>query len=463
MKKLGVVITDGVGFRNFILSDFMNQANLVFDEVIILSCLPKEVYKEKVDLNKVIELDVFTEHFSTWLLRKLKEVTHLQIFAPNNFGINANLEKNYSKAFNFRGLATRLIFVWSRYIKSEKWINRYNKWQQKSFANNRTTKDYEKIINNQNLDLLFFTHQRPSYIAPLIYVANKLKVKTASFIFSWDNLTSKGRMAGDFDYYLVWSNLMKNELLHFYPSINYENIEIVGTPQFEPYVMPKYFMEKKAFFDKFGLNEYLIITYSCGDVSTSKNDPLYVEIIAKAIMENRITNPVNFIVRTSPAEEPTRFNQIKNDYPLIVWNYPKWVQARSEHAELWSQRIPSEEDILDLRALMCYSAININMCSTMSLDFMLFDKNVINPVLGNSQNKLYDDQKYLSYKHYEAVVESGAVDIAKSENELIDFINENMENPNRKLQNQKKILELQIGKPLKGTGKRIAETLRQWS
>lgn len=35
MKNLGVVITDGVGFRNFILTDFIKEAKTNFDEVII--------------------------------------------------------------------------------------------------------------------------------------------------------------------------------------------------------------------------------------------------------------------------------------------------------------------------------------------------------------------------------------------------------------------------------------------
>jgi hypothetical protein len=41
MKKLGIVITDGVGYRNFILSDFISATNQIFDEVVIFSCLPK--------------------------------------------------------------------------------------------------------------------------------------------------------------------------------------------------------------------------------------------------------------------------------------------------------------------------------------------------------------------------------------------------------------------------------------
>jgi hypothetical protein len=39
---------------------------------------------------------------------------------------------------------------------------------------------------------------------------------------------------------------------------------------------------------------------------------------------------------------------------------------RDNHAEAWSQRIPSTEDIKDLRALL-HIDLNVNMCSTMSL------------------------------------------------------------------------------------------------
>lgn len=42
-------------------------------------------------------------------------------------------------------------------------------------------------------------------------------------------------MATTFDQYLVWSALMKSELLRFYPQTNEKQVEIVGTPQFEPY------------------------------------------------------------------------------------------------------------------------------------------------------------------------------------------------------------------------------------
>ena len=35
MKKLGIVITDGFGFRNFILSDFLVEAEKTFDGLLV--------------------------------------------------------------------------------------------------------------------------------------------------------------------------------------------------------------------------------------------------------------------------------------------------------------------------------------------------------------------------------------------------------------------------------------------
>lgn len=459
MKKLAVVITDGVGFRNFILTDFLQEAEKKFDEVVILSFLPKSVYTTNC---RVVELEAFQENFKTWFFRKLKDVAHLKLHQKNNFGIQDNLNINKSKARNARGFATRFIFKITTFFHSESFIQRVNSWQQFTFKNNPITKQQGKLLKEEQFDLLFFTHQRPPYIATLVYEAEKINLKTGCFIFSWDNLASKGRMAANFDFYLVWSDLMKSELLQFYSKVKPNAIEVVGTPQFEPYVLDRYKTSKEFFCSKFDLDaNKKTICFSCGDISTSKNDELYIETIANAIEKNEIEN-INFIVRTSPAEDPIRFESFIAKYPFIKWNYPKWPLSRKGHQEEWSQRIPSIEDVQDLRALLEYSDLNINMLSTMSLDFIQFGKPVINMVFGNATNNLYDDQRFLKYEHIVNVVNSNATKIVKNEIELIDGINDYLENPSFDKENRNYLLKLQVSKPLQDTGKRIASTLVQW-
>lgn len=444
------------------LSDFLMEAQQQFDEVVILSFLPKGVCEGHTDC-RVIELPVLREGFSTWFFRKAKELAHLQLHKKGNFGITDNLQTNSSTAKTPRGRATRLLLKWTAQFHSESWIARYTRLQAQSFKNNTITKGYQNLLEKEDFNLLFFTHQRPPYLAPLAYAAQNKRIPAVSFIFSWDNLASKGRMAADFDKYIVWSELMKQELLQFYSRTQPETVKVAGTPQFEPYVLARYKTEKEDFYRRFNLNaERKTICFSCGDISTSKNDELYISILANAIQNKMIPN-VNLLVRTSPAEDPIRFQGLAEKFPFIQWNYPDWKLSRENHPEPWSQRVPSEADVRDLRAILEHSDLNINMLSTMSLDFMQFDKPVVNPVFGNETNGLYNDQRFLQYAHIEYLVNSGATKIAKNEAELLEAVNFYLEHPEADRENRKQLVDLEVGCPLEGTGKRIANYLKEWA
>lgn len=464
MKKLGIVITDGVGFRNFIMSDFIVEASKEFEKITIYSGLPSGAFHSIAEPKVTIkELDVYIEGKATWFFRKWKEVAHLQKH-QSFFGIKDNLDLGYPSANSLRGLLTKLIYFGTRFIHSEASILLVEKLQFLSFSRNKITRSYFQLLEQDQPTHLFFTHQRPPYVAPILYAAQQLKIPASTFIFSWDNLASKGRMLGIFDFFLVWSDLMKKELLYFYPNTRSENVKVVGTPQFEPYVMQKYQTSPENFYKKFNLDSDLkTICYSCADVSIGKNDSIVIRAIANAIKNNQIKEKVQLLVRTSPAEDDARFKEIRNQFPEILWDVPKWILTRENHAETWSQRVPSQEDVFDLRAILEYVDLNVNMCSTMSLDFMLFDKPVINTVFGNSQNGLYDDQRFLDYGHFKKVVESGSVTIARKEAELIEQINQALSHPRERTVQRKAMIDLQISEPLKGTSKRIAAILSHFN
>ncbi|MBX9808561.1 MAG: hypothetical protein K2X95_12285, partial [Flavobacteriaceae bacterium] len=398
MKKLGIVITDGVGFRNFIMSDFISEAAKQFDSITIYSGLPISAFHSIPQSTITIkELDVFVEGKFTWFFRKWKEVAHLQKH-QSFYGMKDNLVTGYPKNNSPRSLLVKLIYFFTHFIHSNGSILWAEKLQFLSFSKNKITKSYMQLLKKDQPSHVFFTHQRPPYVAPFLYAAQKLKIPVSTFIFSWDNLASKGRMLGAFDFFMVWSTLMKEELHYFYPNVKENEVKVVGTPQFEPYVMSKYQSSAEDFFTKFGLDvDKKIICYSCADISIGSNDPVVISAIAKAIRNSTITTQTQLLVRTSPAEDDKRFKTVKDAFPEIRWNVPKWILTRENHAEPWSQRVPSEEDITDLRSLLEYVDLNVNMCSTMSLDFMLFDKPVINTVFGNSENGLYNDQRFLKY------------------------------------------------------------------
>lgn len=464
MKKLGIVITDGVGFRNFIMSDFLAEATQEFDSITLYSGLPISAYEAVLPSQITIqELDVYVESKLVWFFRKWKEVAHLQKHQAF-YGMKDNLQAGYPKNNSARSLLVKLIYGCTRLIHSDASILLAEKLQFLFFSKNKITQSYLKLLQEDPPTHLFFTHQRPPFLAPFLYAAQQLKIPTSTFIFSWDNLASKGRMLGTFDYFLVWSHLMQSELLYFYPMVKKDQVKVVGTPQFEPYVMAKYKSTAEAFYAQFQLDANLkTICYSCADISIGANDAVVIKSIANAIRNNAIKTPVQLLVRTSPAEDDSRFKSIREEFPEIRWNVPQWILTRENHTESWSQRVPSEGDVKDLRSLLENVDLNINMCSTMSLDFMLFDKPVINTVFGNPENGLYNDQRFLNFGHFKRVVESQSVTIAKNETELITQINQALENPKERTVERKAMIDLQISEKLEGTSKRIAFFLKNIS
>jgi hypothetical protein len=458
-KTLGLVITDGVGYRNFMLSPFTAEVQQVFNHTVIFSGLPQHVFKD-LDSSRftVVELPVYREGKRQWFWRKLREIAHLRMF-PDNDGILDNLKMNYRNGWRLNDLLVKMIYAWTSIAPNEKSVQRFEKYRDRSILRTDAFKSVKKILTDNPVDILFFTHQRPPFIALLTTAAKKQAIPTASFIFSWDNLASKGRMAASFDHYLVWSDLMKDELQEFYKKVQANQIHVVGTPQFEPYVLDEFKKDHDWMLRKFDLDpDKKIICYSCADQSIGPNDPIVIATIAGAIQEGKIEN-AQLLVRTSPAEDPSRFDDVRKKFPHIKWNYPHWKLTRENHPELWSQRIPFKEDIAELRSILEYADLSINMCSTMSLDFMLFDKPVINTVFGNLENGLYNDQRFLKYQHYKNVIDSGAVVIAKTPVQLVDQINQSLDAPQLRLDNQQRLLDLQIKQPLTGTSRRFVRTL----
>src|SRR5690606_28669792 len=112
-----------------------------------------------------------------------------------------------------------------------------------------TYKNCKKVLEIEKPDFIFCTNQRPvNSIAPLT-AAQDLGIPTGTFIFSWDNLP-KATMVVEPDYYFVWSELMRKELLNYYPFISSKNIFISGSPQFEPHFDPQLRMSREQFFEE---------------------------------------------------------------------------------------------------------------------------------------------------------------------------------------------------------------------
>ena len=321
---------------------------------------------------------------------------------------------------------------------------------------------YRRTFQTLRPSVVFASHQRPPEVLAPVLAARSLGIPTATFVFSWDNLTSKGRILAPFEHYLVWSALMREELLRFYPSVAPEQVHVVGTPQFEPYTDRSLEWTRQDFCARLGLDpDRPIICYSGGDAGTCPDDAAHVRLILEMIRGGRIPGRPQLLLRPSPVDNGSRYAAMRDAFPELVYCPPTW---RHPEPERWSLAVPTADDLPLLANLTRHCDVNVNVASTMTLDFALHDRPVVNVAFDMSQPPplgmpIWD--LYYQYDHYRPVMELGAARIARSPDALAAHIAAYIADPALDREGRRRLVELQVMSPLAGASERILDVLER--
>lgn len=319
---------------------------------------------------------------------------------------------------------------------------------------------YQELLRELRPQAVFCTHQRPVTVLPIVLAARSLGIPAVTFIYSWDNLTSKGRIAAPFDYYLVWSALMKRELLHFYPDVRDEQVIVTGTPQFDAYADESLYWDRDEFFRQIGADpERPLLCYSGGDRTTCPNEPNQLALFLELARRGRFNGNPQVLFRPSPADEGSRFDWVRERYPELIYARPRWRFAPNSN---WVNNMPTQEDVALLVNLARHANAGVNMASTMTMDFAVFDKPVVNIAYwsedpANLQSTPWP--KFYSYEHFKPVVDLRATLIADSAESLVDCVNAALADPGVCRDGRRQLLALQMDHPPGGASARQAEAL----
>ena len=91
--------------------------------------------------------------------------------------------------------------------------------------------------------------------------------------------------------------------------------------------------------------------------------------------------------------------------------------------------------------------VNVNMASTMSIDFALRDTPVVN--IGFDQDPTgRRAESYYQFTHYRPVVELGAVRVAASPDELAVHVSAYLDRPELDRDGRRAIVDLELGVPV---------------
>jgi hypothetical protein len=321
----------------------------------------------------------------------------------------------------------------------------------------RTTRKYDELYTRLKPDLVFNGSHIHGFAGELpLRVAQRMGISTAGFIFSWDNLTSRSRVMVPYDYWFVWHEGMKRQLLGIYPGIKPENVFMTGTPQMDFHFRPEYVMSREELARRIGIDpKRPFILYTTGVDKHFPQEHRHVELVIRQLQELDIPIRPQLVVRnyikgTSPEMKALSERKIPNVvFPAMLWDMA-WATPRYEDLELYC-------------SLVQHAAMSINAASTVTLEFILQDKPVINLDFdppGSALAPCDGFKRHIRFDHFWPVAESGASMVAQSEDDMRRMLIKGLTEPESMNRERKQFIKDFFGSTADGkSGQRVAEKL----
>jgi hypothetical protein len=165
------------------------------------------------------------------------------------------------------------------------------------------------------------------------------------------------------------------------------------------------------------------------------------------------------LLRPAPVDPGTRFDSVRKEYRETVYIPPAWVQAGDGH---WTQNWPLQSDVQFLANLTHHADVNVNFGSTMTLDFALRDKPVVNVAFDVSDPPVFGDPFWevnYRFEHYRPVVDLGAAQFARSPDTLADHVNGYLRNPRLDAEGRRRLVDMQVTQPIGAASSRALAAL----
>lgn len=443
-KKVFIFLPDGVGLRNFAFTQFKEIGEKNGYEIVYWN---NTVFSLKEQLNyEEVKIDNHKLHKFTSIFTRARKRIELNIF-DRKFSETVYNTYNFPHSYKTLNKAIKSIIVDLLVLlcSNEKgllWIR--NKIKKLERRNAKYSYCKEQLLNHKP-DFIFCTNQRPSQaIAPLL-AAQDLGIPTATFIFSWDNLP-KATTLVETDYYFVWSQYMKNEIMMYCPYVNKQNVFVTGTPQFESHFDKNLIKSKEQFFTENNLDlNKRYICYSGDDIVTSPLDQHYLEDLAQSVLElNQKGYNLGILYRKCPVDFTTRYDAILKKYnDVIVVVDPIWVPIGKN----WNEIMPTKQDF-QMQANVCeHTEFVVNIASSMVFDFVAHGKSCLfmnyeQPQLRKGIRDIGQNYKYI---HFRSMPSKTAALWSCDKNTLTEMIQSILDGQNSSVVDGKKWFEIILG------------------
>lgn len=444
-KKIFIFFPDGVGLRNFAFTQFKELGEKKGYEIIYWN---NTLFSLKDELGfEEVKIENHKIHSLTGIYSRVRKHIELNFFQEK---FNDDVYSTYKFPFNYKGVKNSLKTLYIKLLialnSSENGIIRIRK---KINQLERSTSKYQyckKQLEKHKPDLIFCTTQRATQSISALLAAQDIGIPTVAFVYSWDNVP-KAMQVIETDYYCVWSDLMKNEVLKYYPFVKSYQIFITGTPQFEPHFDTSLMQTRDDFCNEYQLDSTKkYICFSGDDETTSPLDQYYLEDLVHAVKSlNQKGYNLGIIYRKCPVDTTSRYDTILNsNTDIIAVLNPIWEPVGKQ----WNEVLPTKEDFKMLYNVCEHSELVTNVCSSTVFDFVVHNKPCIYYNYEQPQLKkgIRDIGQNYNYVHFRSMPSQEAAVFCTDKKDLEYMIQQILENKLSNVSEGKKWFEIVAGK-----------------
>jgi hypothetical protein len=202
-----------------------------------------------------------------------------------------------------------------------------------------------------------------------------------------------------------------------------------------------------------------LICYSGGDAGTCPEDQAHVRIVLDLVRRGAIRHHPQVVLRPTPVDDGRRYASVRRDYPELIVLEPAWVRGSNGD---WGAVMPLPGDVRLLANLVHHASLNINVASTMTIDFALNDRPVVNIAFDVASPPPHGRalwHHYYQYDHYRPVVELKAARFACSPEQLAEHVNAYLDDPGLEREGRRRLANMQVLGPCGRAAQRIADVL----
>jgi hypothetical protein len=259
-----------------------------------------------------------------------------------------------------------------------------------------------------------------------------------------------------YDYWLVWHEGMKRQLLEIYPRIDPERVFVTGTPQMDFHFRPEFVLPRKELARRIGIDPRRpFILYTTGLDKHFPEEYRHVELVIRLLKDLDLPERPQLVVRnyikgTSPEMKALSERKLEDVvFPPMLWDMA-WATPCPEDLELYC-------------SLLRHAAMSINAASTVTLEFMLANKPVINLDFDPPGSELAPCdgfKRHIRFDHFWPVAQSGGTMVATSEADMRRMLVAGLTQPEADGEARRAFVKTFFGGNATGSsGKQVAEVL----